>query len=63
MGATITESGDLGAREVMVRNEGTSFALTADNHSIVDLGSYSNDDVVHAFTPPPALAKTPTSKP
>ncbi|MCB8965873.1 MAG: DUF4157 domain-containing protein [Ardenticatenaceae bacterium] len=36
MGATISESGTLGAREVMVSNNDTGFKLTPDNHVLVD---------------------------
>ena len=54
MGAPISEQGDLGAREVMVENNGTGFGLTADNHVIVDLGTYTNADVDKALSPAPA---------
>ncbi|MFK7930269.1 MAG: hypothetical protein AB8H79_18925 [Myxococcota bacterium] len=53
MGATISESGDLGAREVMVNNNDTGFVLTTDNHSIVELGSFTKADVGTALAPPP----------
>ncbi len=36
MGATIREDGAVGAREIMVSNNGTGFALTPDNHVLVD---------------------------
>lgn len=36
MGATITEGGALGAREVMITNKDTGFALTPDNHVVVN---------------------------
>lgn len=36
MGATVTEGGGLGAREVMLTNNNSGFALTADNHVLVD---------------------------
>ncbi|MCB9735152.1 MAG: DUF4157 domain-containing protein [Deltaproteobacteria bacterium] len=53
MGATISEQGELGAREVMVNNNGTNFALTSDNHRLVDIGAFTAADVQHALTPPP----------
>lgn len=36
MGATIAENGQLGAREVMVANNGTGFKLTPQNHVLLD---------------------------
>lgn len=36
MGATISENGQLGAREVMVANNGTGFKLTPANHVLID---------------------------
>ncbi|MDH3756106.1 MAG: DUF4157 domain-containing protein [Acidimicrobiia bacterium] len=46
MGATIREDGSLGAREVMITNRGTGFALTPDNHVLVDTtpNKYTEDD-------------------
>lgn len=54
MGATIDEQNNLGAREVMVNNNDTGFALTPDNHRLIDIGpTFSADDVDRALTPPP----------
>ncbi len=46
MGATITEGGSLGAREVMITNKDTGFALTPDNHVVVDTnpGTYTKSE-------------------
>ncbi|HRE91476.1 MAG TPA: DUF4157 domain-containing protein [Myxococcota bacterium] len=46
MGATVTEGGALGAREVMLTNNDSGFALTADNHVLVDTtpSSYSKTE-------------------
>jgi len=45
MGATISEGGQLGAREVMVTNEGSGFKLTAANSVISSLGVLKQADV------------------
>lgn len=61
MGATITEKGDLGAREVMVEKGGTGFKLTPDNHTLISLDPYTTDDVKKALDPPPTVAAPPVA--
>ena len=54
MGATVDENGNLGAREVMLSNNDTGFALTPDNHRIIDLKpKFTASDVDKALAPPP----------
>ncbi|MBL8785077.1 MAG: DUF4157 domain-containing protein [Deltaproteobacteria bacterium] len=45
MGATVSEKGQLGAREVMVTNNDSGFKLTADNSVITSLGVLKQADV------------------
>lgn len=45
MGATISETGQLGAREVMVVNESSGFKLTPDNSIVESLGVLRQEDV------------------
>ena len=45
MGATISEKGELGAREVMVINDDSGFKLTPDNSVITSLGVLKQADV------------------
>lgn len=45
MGATISETGQLGAREVMVMNDDSKFKLTPDNSVIESLGVLQEADV------------------
>lgn len=45
MGATISETGKLGAREVMLMNEGSGFKLTPENSVIHSLGVLKQADV------------------
>ena len=53
MGATINEAGGLGAREVMVNKGESGFRLTPDNHTLIGLGSFTNEDADKALSPPP----------
>lgn len=54
MGATVDENGNLGAREVMLSNNGTGFELTPENHRIIDLApKFTAEDVDKALAPPP----------
>lgn len=45
MGATVSEKGQLGAREVMVTNQDSGFKLTADNSVVTSLGVLQQADV------------------
>ncbi len=45
MGATMNTEGELGAREVMVTNNGTGLKLTPDNHIVESLGVLTQDEV------------------
>ncbi len=45
MGATISETGKLGAREVMLMNQGSGFKLTPENSVIHSLGILNQTDV------------------
>lgn len=45
VGMTVQESGQAGAREVMVKNNGTNFLLTADNHRTVEIGVLTQADL------------------
>ena len=45
MGATVQESGKLGAREVALDNNGTNFKLTPDNHRAIALGKVKQDEM------------------
>ena len=49
IGATMDESGQLGAREVMVRPGGTGFQLSPGNHVKVGLGKLTREDVEALF--------------
>lgn len=44
MGATMNTEGGLGAREVMVMNNGTGLKLTPDNHAIESLGTLTQGE-------------------
>lgn len=45
MGATVSEKGQLGAREVMVTNQDSGFKLTAENSVVTSLGVLQQADV------------------
>jgi hypothetical protein len=45
IGSTMNTSGELGAREVMVENNGTEFRLTPENHVLVRIGKLAQEDV------------------
>ena len=63
MGATIQDNtGGLGAREVMLSQNDTKFALTDDNHKLVDLGQYTAADVEHSYSRPPSAPSSGGSK-
>ena len=50
VGATISEEGDTGAREVMVSPEHTGLALTSDNHKFESLGELKQEEYNAFFT-------------
>jgi hypothetical protein len=62
MGATVSETGKLGAREVMVTNEGSKFKLTPENHVLHSLGVLKQEDV-DALMAPPAQQPAPQAQP
>ena len=60
-GLDFVEPGDL-VREVMLSQNDTKFALTDDNHKLVDLGQYTAADVEHSYSRPPSAPSSGGSK-
>jgi hypothetical protein len=50
MGATIQETGDVGAREVMLENNGSGFEINNDNSVIIPIGSYTTEEAENTLS-------------
>ena len=66
MGATLRETGELGAREIMLRPNGTGLRTTPDNSRKVNLGRMTQEHFDALFppttssaTPPPVAPRNP----
>lgn len=49
MGATLTQHGDIGGREVMIEHNGTGLKLVPGNHDFASLGKLTQDEVDSLF--------------